>query len=253
MADEEPQEDSWETESENEDEEERYATHEVAGGDLTSFWDTEAGWVKDAHLMTLDELRKVGYPDVNANPGGSMLGGGEKPLGSTGLDVTPKGLALVWNDLAESWNMSQAKVQRITLCHGLCLFAKDPWYMDIDIAYRKAKKLVRGTTDLSLLDDFESSLLIYSYPAKRQKRGGSMAFLTNRLGMVAKIDGRLAVPQTTALIELSVASIMTLRRGRVKGWVKTMNSEYKNFREYGVKRKEALEKLLIKLNNTGKQ
>lgn len=245
IGEEQYQEPEWDTEDEEEDE--RYEAHEAVGGDLTSFWDTEAGWVKDAYLIPLDELRKIGYPDVLTNPGKATLGSGEKPLGSTGLDVTPKGLFVVWNDLAESWNMSLAKIQRITLCHGLCIYAKDPWYIDLYRTFRKTNKLVRGTTNLACLDELETSSLIYNYPAKRNKRGGSMGFLTNRLGMVSKVDARLAVPQTTAFVELSIASIMTLQRRVLGKWKETLRPEYDSFREYGIKRKNILEELYKKL------
>lgn len=239
-----------ESEWELEDEDELYEMHEATGGDLASFWDVEAGWPKDVHLMSLDELRKIGYPDVNTDPKKTRLGSGEKSLGSTGLDVTPKGLFLVWHDLAESWNMSLAKVQRINLCQGICIYARDPLYIGLDKVYRKVNKLIRGTTDAALQDEFETSSLNYSYPSKRLKKGGSMAFLTNRLGIVSKIDSRLAVPQTTVLVELSIASIMTLKSRKLGKWTKTMESEYRNFRDHIAKRKEALEKLFVKLSGT---
>jgi hypothetical protein len=232
------------------DEDERYEIHEASGGDLSSFWDTEAGWVKDAHLKSLDELKDIGYPDVNFNPGKTTLGSGEKPLGSTGLDVTPKGLFIVWHDLAESWDVSLAKIQRINSCHGICIYAHDPYYIDLDRVYRKVTKLMRGVTNGALLDEFETSSLSYSYPASRKKKGGSMAYLTNRLGMVSKIDSRLAIPQTTAFVELSIASIMTLKSRKLKKWVNTMESEYLSFQNHMVKRKEALEKLYEKLSGT---
>lgn len=247
MPDEENQELGWDTEDESYDEEEAFDEHEATGGDLTSFWDCEVGWVKNVHLMSLDDLRKIGYPDVNANPKSSTLGSGEKPLGSTGLNVTPSGLSIIWSDLAESWNMSVAKVQRITICHGLCLWARDSWFTELDKMHRKVRKLMRGVPDAKILDEFTTSSLIYSHNPTAAKRGGSIAYLTNRLGMVAKVDARLGVPQTTALIELSIASIMTLKSRKLGRWLITIKPEYDSFRAYGEKRRQALEALYNKL------
>jgi hypothetical protein len=120
--------DKWELED---DEDTAYETHEATGGDLTSFWDLEAGWVKDVHLKSLDELQKIGYPDVHTSPNKTELSTGEKALGTTGLDVTPSGLVEIWRDLADSWDMSVAKIQRISTCHGICIFAKDESYVNL--------------------------------------------------------------------------------------------------------------------------
>jgi len=106
---------------------------------------------------------------------------------------------------------------------------------------------MRGISNPKILDEFTTSSLIYSHSPTAVKRGGSVGYLTNRLGMVAKVEARLGVPQTTTFIELSIASIITLRSRKLGRWVTTIRPEYESFRAYGEKRKQALEALYDKL------
>lgn len=228
----------WDLEDELDEEQEEDFT-----GDLVNSWDAEAGWVKDVHLIPLDKLFKRGYPDINVNPRSLSLGSGEKPLGSTGLRRTPSGLYVIWNDLAKTWSMSMAKVQRITICHGICIWAKDPWYIDIHKIHRKLRRLMRGITDTKTLDEFTSSSLAYYFNPAAERTGGSIGYLTNRLGIISEISNGFGVIQSTALIELSIASIMTLENKKLGRWLVTIQSEYDGFRLHGEKRRQALDAL----------
>ena len=237
--------DKWQLEEEDEDN--AYQQHEANGGDLTSFWDLEAGWVKDVHLLSLDELQKIGYPDVHTSPNRTELSSGEKALGITGLDVTPSGLVEIWRDIADSWNMSVAKVQRISICHGICIFAKDENYVNLQKLYRKTTRLMRGSTDPKMLDALEDSALTYQYNPKRAKKGGSVSYLTNRLGTVAKIQHTLGLAQTQTFCELSIASIMTIKSRELGRWKLTLAEECKGFNDHKERRRAALEALYQKL------
>jgi hypothetical protein len=237
--------DEWEIEEEDEDS--AYQQHEANGGDLSSFWDVEAGWIKDVHLKSLDELQKIGYPDVHISPNKTELSTGEKALGTTGLDITPYGLVEIWRDIADSWNMSVAKIQRISTCHGICIFAKDENYVNLQKLYRKTTRLIRGSTDPKMLDALEDSALTYLYNPKRAKKGGSVSFLTNRLGAIAKIQHTLGLAQTQTLCELSIASIMTIKSRELGKWKLTLAEEYKGFNDHKERRKVALEVLYQKL------
>ena len=236
------QNDMWEFEPDDE------SALEATGGDLVNAWDCEAGWVQDVHLKSLDELAKVGYPDVHIGPNSKEIGSGEKPLGNTGLDVTPYGLVEVWRDLGETWGMSTAKIQRITVCHGICIFAKDSYFTEMNKLYRMTTRLMRGSTNSKLFDELENSALAYEYNPKRAKKGGSLAYLTNRLGIVSKIQHTLGIAQTQTFIELSVASIMTLEGSELSKWKKTLAEEHKAFKEHEAKRMAALENLNLKLS-----
>ena len=239
--------DEWELEY-NEDN--AFEQYEANGGDLTSFWDTEAGWVKDVHLITLDELKKTGYPDVHTSPNQTELSSGEKALGTTGLDVTPSGLVEVWRDLADSLNMSVAKIQRITTCHGICIFAKDENYVNLQKLYRSTTRLIRGSIDPKMLDELEDSALKYQYNPKRAKTGGSVSYLTNRLGIVAKIQHTLGLAQTQTFCELSITSIMTIESQELGRWKLTLAEECKGFADHKERRRMALETLYQKLTNS---
>lgn len=199
-----------------------------------SAWDLESGWVKDAHLLSLDEIRKQGYP----NEGG---GQDEKLLGKTGLGLSPNGLILIWRDIALAWDISVAKLQRITTSHGLCIYAHDPWYTDTYKVYKDSMKIARGMDDPSYIRDLTSSFLLYKFHIPSAKTGGSISFLKNRLGMIGQVNAVMGVAEATTLIELSVTSIMTLESKELGKWKKTLTREYENFREFGSIRKRLLE------------
>jgi len=239
--------DKWELENDDDNANEQY---EASGGDLTSAWDCEAGWIKDVHLMSLDELKKTGYPDVHTSPNKTELSSGEKALGTTGLDVTPYGLVEIWRDLADSWNMSVAKIQRITTSHGICIFAKDENYVNLQKLYRSTTRLIRGSTDPKMLDALEDSALKYQYNPKRTKTGGSVSYLTNRLGIIAKIQHTLGLAQTQTFCELSITSIMTIESRELGRWKLTLAEECKGFNDHKERRKAALEALYQKLTNS---
>jgi hypothetical protein len=206
-----------------------------------SAWDTESGWVHDAHLLPLDEIRSMGYPSESK-------GNDEKELGKTGLGRIPSGLNLIWADLAQAWDISIAKLQRITTCHGLCILGKDELFLDIRKLYHDSMKTARGMKDPAYMEDLESSFLLYQFFIPSGKYGGSISFLKNRLGMIGQVNKTLGVAQATTWIELSIISIMTIESKELGKWKNTISREQEKFREFMEIRKNLLERWYDKHN-----
>ena len=205
-----------------------------------SAWNTEANWVKDAHLLSLDEIRKIGYPGDSKD---------DKNLGRTGLNSSPAGLSLIWSDVAASWDISVAKVQRITTCHGLCIWGKDPLFMDTLKSYKDCRRLARGMKDVAYMEDLTSSFLLYQYYTPSPKVGGSISFLKDRLGMMGQINNALGVSQSATWVELSITSIMTLESRELGKWKSTIQRENEKFKDFIELRKYSLDKWYDKHNS----
>ena len=240
-----------ESDSESEAEEENLEEE-----DFAKRWDTEAGWFhENVHSTPLNEVRKWGYPNTAYSPRGEEYGSGERPLGNTGLRDTPTGLAMIWSDLAATWHISKARLHRITTCHGICILAKDPLFIEMESLYRPIRMGIRGTTDFNTINEVEASSLIYHFSPSRIKKGGSIGYLTNRLGIVSEMEDIIGVSQATMLMELSIISIMTLE-GKLGRWKNTVRGEYNRFRKHMGKRKKNLEelsKLIEKRHNKNKE
>lgn len=198
-----------------------------------SAWDTESNWVKDAHLLSLDEIRKSGYPGDSKD---------EKNLGRTGLGKLPPGLDLIWGDIASTWDISVAKLHRITTSHGLCILGKDELFLETRKLYRDSMRLARGMKDYSYMSDLESSFLLYQFYVTSTKGGGAISFLKDRLGMIGQVNKSLGVVQVTTLIELSIISIMSLESKELGKWKETIRREHEKFREFQEIRRDLLRK-----------
>jgi hypothetical protein len=211
--------DQWQTESEFDD-------IELFEYDANpSAWDTCAGgWPKDAFAKALDEMKKIGYPGENDKDE-------TKPI-RTGLREKPYGLHNCWSSLSTGWNISIAKLQKITTCHGISIISHEEWFKDLYKVYLENRKIILGSTDPSMHSEVRDSQLSYHFYISDDHQGGGITTIGSRAGFIGQIEGALGLTLATTLIELNIISIMTIDSRKLSPWKNTFAQEHAKFLRY---------------------
>jgi hypothetical protein len=157
-------------------------------------WQTEPNFISDIHLKRLDEIIINGYP------------GDPHDKSRTGGVVCPKALDLTWRALKKSGGKwTKARVQRMTLYHGLRIAYKDDEIKAIFRVYNRLMKISQSIDDDDLIDAL-ADRKTYSFrdPSPKTTSMGALLFLE---GAIADLADCLGIAKSNMYILLSLTSI----------------------------------------------
>ncbi len=224
----------WKTESEEDDLDESVEQNKDENivsddGDDLGFedpWETEANHIPDIHLKRLDEIIRVGYP------------GDPHDKTRTGGVLCPKALDLAWRAIKrEGGKWTKARVQRVSVYHGLRMAFKDEEIKAINRAYNKLMILSKNVDDDDLINALaDRKVFSFRDPNPKTTSMGTLVFLE---GAIADLADSLGISKSNMYPLLSLMSIVTYRPPM---WEVNLGKEYRSFRNALSERLAKLEK-----------
>ena len=189
-------------------------------------WETEANHIPDIHLKRLDEIIRVGYP------------GDPHDKTRTGGVLCPKALDLAWRAIKrEGGRWTKARVQRISVYHGLRMAFKDDDIKAINRAYNKLMTLSKNMDDDDLINALaERRVFSFRDPSPKTTSMGTLVFLE---GAIADLADSLGIAKSNMYPLLSLMSIVTYQPPM---WEMNLGKEYRSFRNALGERLAKLEK-----------
>jgi hypothetical protein len=225
--------DNWKTEPADDDSDElpdQDADKDLVSPDSDDFefddpWETEPGSIPNIHLKRLDEIIVIGYP------------GDPHDKSRTGGVICPKALDLAWRALKRSGGKwTKARVQRMSLYHGLRIAYMDSEIKAIWRVYNRLMKISQAIDDDDLIDVLsERKTYGFRDPSPKTTSMGALAFLE---GAIADLADCLGIAKSNMYILLSLTSIVTYQP---RMWSVNLDKEYRSFRNAIKERKMKLE------------
>ncbi len=189
-------------------------------------WETEPGHIPDIHLKRLDEIIGIGYP------------GKSDDKSRTGGVVCPRALDLAWREIKHhGHNWTKAKVQRISIYHGLRMAYKDDRIKALNRAYNKLMNVSKSTDDDDLIHVLaDRKVFSFRDPNPKTTSMGTLVFLE---GAISDLSDSLGIAKSSMYPVLSLLSIMSYEP---PVWRASLGKEYRSFWKAVEERCEKIEK-----------
>jgi hypothetical protein len=190
------------------------------------YWETEYSHIPDIHLRRLDEVVNLGYP------------GDPHDKSRTGGIVCPKALDLAWRAIKRGrQNWTKARIQRVTVYHGVRIAYYDDDIRAIIKTYNKLLKISQTMDDDDLINTLaERKPFSFRDPHPKPTSMGTLKFLE---GAIADLADCLGIAKSNMYSILSLLSVITHEPAM---WPTSLSKEYRTFRDVVGERLAKLEK-----------